>query len=102
MTTISVQNSSMALSDLVKLARKDFVILRLKGKISFALFRLDEGDLEALALSQNPDFMAMLDKAQARYEATGGISLEEVKQRYRKPRNKSAVRTKKLKSNVQF
>lgn len=102
MTTISVQNSSMAVSELVKLARKDFVVLRPKGKISFALLRLDEGDLEALALSQNPDFMAMLDKAQARYEAKGGISLEEVKQRYRKSRSKPAARTKKLKSNVQF
>ena len=100
MTTISVQNSSMALSELLKLARKDFVILRAQGKISFALLRLDEGDLEALALSQNPDFMAMLDKAQARYEATGGISLEEVKRRYRKPRNKSGAPIKKLKANV--
>jgi hypothetical protein len=51
---------------------------------------LDEGDLEALSLSQNPNFMAMLDKARARYDAKGGLSLEEVKRRFGKRRSKSA------------
>jgi hypothetical protein len=58
------------------------------------LIRLDEGDLEALSLSQNPDFMAMLDKARASYNAKGGLSLEEVKQQFGKRRNKAAIREK--------
>lgn len=33
---------------------------------------LDDGDSEALALSLNPEFMTLLDKACARYEAKGG------------------------------
>jgi hypothetical protein len=89
MTTVSAQSSSINLAELVKLASKDFVVLRHKGKISFAVVRLDEDDLEALSLSQNPDFMAMLDKARARYDAKGGLSLEEVKQRFGKRRSKS-------------
>jgi len=94
MTTVSVQSSSINLVELVKLARKDLVVLRNKGKASFALVQLDEGDLEALALSQNPDFMAMLDKARARYDERGGLSLEEVKQRFGKGRKKTASRKK--------
>jgi len=94
MTTISVQSSSMNLTELVKLARRDFVVLRPKGKTSFALVRLDEGDLEVLSLSRNADFMAMLDKARARYDAKGGFSLEEVKQRLGKRQRKSILRKK--------
>lgn len=96
MTTISVQNSSMALSELVKLARREFVVLRHNGKICFGLVRLDENDLEALSLSQNPDFMAMLDKARARYDAQGGLSLEETKRLLRKGRPKTASRKKRI------
>jgi len=94
MTTVSVQNSSINLVELVELARKDFVVLRHKGKTFFALIHLDEGDLEVLSLSQNPDFMAMLDKARARYDKRGGLSLNEVKQRFGKGRKKSASRKK--------
>jgi hypothetical protein len=50
MTTVSAQSASINLAELVKLASKDFVVLRHKGKISFALVRLEEGDLEALSL----------------------------------------------------
>jgi len=94
MTTVSVQNSSMDLSELIRLARKDFVVLRHKDKISFALVRLDEGDLEALSLSQNSDFMAMLDNARARYDAKRGLALEEIKQRFGKRRRQSSPHKK--------
>jgi hypothetical protein len=92
MTTISVKNSSMNLAELLELARKEFVVLRHNRKASFGLFRLDEGDLEAIALSQNPDFMAMLNKARARYDAKGGLSLEEVKRRFGKRQRKPVFR----------
>jgi hypothetical protein len=94
MTTVSVQNSSPDIKALLKLAQKDFVVLRHKGKTSFALLRLDEGDWEALSLSQNSDFMAMLDKARARFDAKGGLSLEEAKQRFVKRRRQSSSHKK--------
>jgi hypothetical protein len=99
MTTISVQNSSMNLTELVELARKDLVVLRRKDKTAFALVRLDEDDLDAIALSQNSDFMEMLDKARARYDLQGGISLEEVKRRFAK-RGKASPSRKKSKLNI--
>jgi hypothetical protein len=99
MTTISVQNSSMNLTELVELARKDLVVLRRKDKTAFALVRLDEDDLDAISLSQNSDFMEMLDKARARYDLQGGISLEEVKRRFAK-RGKASPSRKKSKLNI--
>jgi len=94
MKTISVQNTTMKLTEVVDLAGKDLVILRHNGKNSFALIRLDEGDLEALSLSQNPDFMAMLDKARLSYEKKGGVSLEEVKRRFGKRVKRRSSRNK--------
>ncbi len=96
MTTISVKNTSINLTELFELARKEFVVLRHNGKVAFGLVRLDEGDLEAIGLSQNPDFMAMLDKARARYDARGGLSLDEVKRRLGKGRKKAASRKKRV------
>jgi hypothetical protein len=77
-----------------KVAQKDFVVLRHKGKSFFALIRLDESDWETLSLSQNSDFMAMLDKARARFDAKGGLSLEEAKQRFAKRRRHSSSHKK--------
>jgi hypothetical protein len=92
----STQSFSIRLTELVALASKDFVVLRDKGKSFFALIPLDDEELEALSLSQKPDFKAMLDKARARYNARGGFSLEEVKQRLRKSRKKAASRKKRV------
>ncbi len=98
MTTIKITKSSMGLTELYELAGKDLVVLRKNGKVCYALVRMDEGDLEALSLSRNPDFMAMLDKSRAHYETHGGFSLEEVKRRFGKRRPRSTVRKRKAPS----
>ncbi len=95
MTTIKISKSSMDLTELLELAGKDLVVLRKNGKVCYALVRMDEGDLEALSLSRNPDFMAMLDKSRAHYETHGGFSLEEVKRRYGKRRSQASARKRK-------
>jgi hypothetical protein len=49
-------------------------------------------DLESLAVSTNPDFIDLIERARARFKETGGISLEEMKRRWgggAKPRRKS-------------
>ncbi len=94
MRTVAVQSSPMNLAELIELARHDFVILRHTDETLFALIRLDEGDLEALSLSQNHEFMGMLDKVRARYDARGGISLEQVKRRFSRRRTAPAKRKK--------
>ena len=92
MRTVSVQSSPMNLAELVELARHDFVVLRHLDETLFALIRLDEGDMEALSLSHNLDFMAMLDKARRRYDTRGGVSLEQVRQSFSKRRVAPAKR----------
>jgi len=53
---------------------------------------------EALAVSTNPDFIALIARARARFQETGGISLEEMKRRWggkqslRKPSRRAAAR----------
>lgn len=84
----------MNLPELIKLARKDLVVLRPKGKTFFAVIRLDETDLDAISLSKNPDFIGMLNKLRARYDSQEGLTLEEAKQRLAKRRGQSTLRKK--------
>lgn len=38
-------------------------------------------DAESIALANNPKFVSIIEKSRARYEAEGGVSLEEVRRR---------------------
>jgi hypothetical protein len=39
-------------------------------------------DLETLSLSTNPEFITLIEKSRASYQANGGLSLDQVRRRY--------------------
>lgn len=65
-----------------------------RGKPVAAVVPVGGMDLESLSLATNPDFIALIERSRARYRATGGLSLEDVRQKYgikpRAPRRRKA------------
>jgi PHD/YefM family antitoxin component YafN of YafNO toxin-antitoxin module len=61
------------------LAQTEPVIVMRQGTPFFALIPLDEFDYETWTLSENPDFMALIERARERYRQEGGVPLTEVR-----------------------
>ncbi len=63
-----------------KLGEGKLVVIQ-DGHPIAVLMPITEDELEDLSLSQNPEFLAILEQSKTSLKEQGGISLEEVKQR---------------------
>lgn len=81
MKTIELSEASKPLSDYVKALDEEIIVLSLEKKPIAALVSLKNVDQESVALSTNPEFMAIIDIEGAREEFKSGkkLSLEEMK-----------------------
>jgi antitoxin (DNA-binding transcriptional repressor) of toxin-antitoxin stability system len=76
-------------------AGKDTWVLTRRGKPIAALVPISSDvDLESVALSHNPRFIEIINRARASYEREGGISLEEMRRKYAPARSASRRRKK--------
>lgn len=57
------------------------VVVTEEGQPVAALVLLEDTDLESVAVSTDPKFMALIQRSRARYEREGGLSTAEVKRR---------------------
>lgn len=95
MKSVELTDANRALADYAREAQHETLVVTRRGKPMAAVVPLRGVDLESLAVSTNPDFIALIERARARFKETGGISLEEMKRRWggaRAPR-KSARRS---------
>ena len=88
MKTIELSEVS-ALAPLVQPGSQEPVILTQNGQAIAAIVPTDERDVESLLLSINPQFQAVLDRSQQRFESEGGLSSAEVRRRLGLPANES-------------
>lgn len=79
MKTKTVEMSSTTLKELAELTQSEPVIVLHEGAPAYAIVPLDELDYEAWILSENPDFMALIEHSRERYRQEGGVPLEEVR-----------------------
>jgi antitoxin (DNA-binding transcriptional repressor) of toxin-antitoxin stability system len=70
------------LSVWARAAHKEPVVVLRRGKPFAAVVPLDDEDWEDFVVSRHPEFLAILQRSQERYEAEGGITLEEMKRRH--------------------
>ena len=54
------------------------LVITRKGKAVAVLLPLDDGDLESIALSLNPELMAVVERSRRSIKENGGISFEEM------------------------
>ena len=79
MKTIEVSTASKPLAEYVTAVNEEVIVLTLHDKPIAALVSLEKVDKESLALSTNPEFLDIIQKAREEFKAGKKISLEELK-----------------------
>jgi PHD/YefM family antitoxin component YafN of YafNO toxin-antitoxin module len=79
MKTIEMHDARSALADYAPGVRLEPLLVTRRGKPVMAIFSVEGVDRETLALSTNPEFLAILERSEARYRAEGGFSTEEIR-----------------------
>ena len=78
MKTLQIPDSSPVVRGLIDLVDDEPIIIRSSGR-SFAVCEVDEGDIEVMALNENPKFWEILEKSRRRAEKEGWLTTEELK-----------------------
>jgi prevent-host-death family protein len=86
MKTIEVEEATASLAEYVRDARSEPVIVTDGGTPVAALVPIANADLETAAISNNPKFLAIIERLRARQKAEGGISSGEMRRRLGLPR----------------
>jgi len=93
MKTVEMAEATAPLSEYARRARKDTVVVTRRGKPLAAVVPLDSNDWEDFVVSQDPGFIEVIKRSEARYKAEGGISLGEMLRKYAiKPTRRSRGR----------
>ncbi len=77
----TVELSDLTLKELARMTQVGAVVVMHDKVPVYAVIPLDEADYEAWALSENPDFMAVIERARERFRREGGVPLDEVRRR---------------------
>jgi prevent-host-death family protein len=81
MKIIEMSNANGTLADYAKDVVREPVILTSNGKPVAALLSIDDVDLETISLSNNPEFLSIIEQSRAHLKAEGGISSGEMRRR---------------------
>ena len=92
MKTVEVSKATLPLSDYTKEVKKEPVIITKEGRPVAALVSLPNADIETVSLSNNPKFIALIERSRLRQKAEGGVSTEEMRRRLGKPKRLARVR----------
>lgn len=83
MKTLELAEATGSLADMVQEARYEPLVLTRNGRAVAALVSLGNEDLEGRAVGADPDFIAIIERSRRRHATEGGISLEEIRHKYR-------------------
>ena len=82
MKTIEIENATGPLSEYAREALEHPVVITENGTPMAAVVPIEDVDMESVSLSNNPKFLAILERSRARYREEGGIPLEEIRKRF--------------------
>ena len=86
MKTVEISKATLPLSDYTKGIKKEPVIITKEGRPVAALVSIPNADIEMVSLSNNPRFIALIERSRARQKSEGGISSEEMRRRLKRPK----------------
>lgn len=81
MKTIEMTKATLSLSDYTKDVTQEPIIITKEGKPIAALISISNADVETVSLSNNPHFLALIERSRTRQKTEGGISSEEMRQK---------------------
>ncbi len=85
MKLVAVESTALTVTELAELAKDGPVILTRKGKPLAAIKPLRGKDWESIALANNPEFQAIIERSRQSYRERGGTTLEEVRKEFGLP-----------------
>jgi prevent-host-death family protein len=87
---VDMAEATAPLSEYVRRARKETVVVTRRGKPVAALVPVGGPDWEDFVVSSHPDFATVMRRSEARYRVEGGVSLADVRRRYGLNRSRGA------------
>ena len=81
MKIVEIAEANATLAEYTSGLSEEPVIITSNGQPIAALVTLENVDLETVALSSNPKFIELIERARARRRAEGGISSTEMRHR---------------------
>ncbi len=82
MKILSKTEAIASLSDYVEQIKEDSIVVTVQGKPVAILLPVENVDLETIALSTNPEFLAIIERSRLRDKTEGRVSHEAVKQMF--------------------
>jgi len=70
-----------SLAEYTEKVKKEPLVVTLEGKPVAVLVGITNADMETVSLSNNPRFLALIERSRARRKSRGGISTEEMRRR---------------------
>lgn len=92
MKTVELTKATLPLSDYTKKVKKEPVIITEGGRPVAALVSIPNTDIETISLSNNPKFIALIERSRSRQKSEGGISTEEIRRRLEKSKRSAHAR----------
>jgi prevent-host-death family protein len=87
MKTVEMSRATGALADYARDVETEPVIVTDHGRPVAALLPIENADRETVALSTNPQFLALIERSRLRQDTEGGISSDDMRRRLQgKPR----------------
>ena len=83
MRTLEMKQATGDLSSYAAQVGKEPMVVTENGKPVMALIPITDADLETIALSTDPRFIALIERSRELYKPGTGIPLEEIRRRYR-------------------
>ncbi|HZY09995.1 MAG TPA: type II toxin-antitoxin system prevent-host-death family antitoxin [Bacteroidota bacterium] len=81
MKTLEISKATYSLAAYTRKVKREPVVVTRNGKPVAALVSVPNADMETVSLSNNPRFLALIERSRARQYAEGGISPREIRKR---------------------
>jgi antitoxin (DNA-binding transcriptional repressor) of toxin-antitoxin stability system len=95
MRTVEISQAADSLPEYGRRKRGETWVLTRRGRPVAAVVPIDDEDYFSMRLANDPRFIEIIERSRARYKATGGTSLAEMRRKYgvpAKPRRRPAPR----------
>jgi hypothetical protein len=84
MKTVELSEATGPLSRYTRQATREPLVITRGGRPFAAVVSIRGIDLEDLSLTTSADFIRLIERSRARYGASGGVSLDEMRRRHRR------------------
>ena len=81
MKTVEIAEATSPLADYIPGVRMEPLVITDQGIPTAVMLPLDDVDLESIAMSTNPEFIALIERSRARAREEGEVSADEMRRR---------------------